>query len=130
MGAVDDPGRVSVLRVPQPYMGIGAGWKQPSTRWDEKNFTNMCINSCWELYGAKDLDHLPSGGSHYSLTISRPAAATFPWVSQWDEDEGAGTSCASSKISETHNATTQVVSWDISVPPREAPTVEGAAAAA
>lgn len=51
MGAVDDPARVSVVEVPAPYMGIGKHWPVPSTSWAELNYTNMCINSCWELYG-------------------------------------------------------------------------------
>ena len=61
-------------------MGLGKEWAQPSTRWDATNFSNLCINACWELYGAKDLAHLPSSGSTYELTITRPPAATFPWV--------------------------------------------------
>eukprot|EP00326_Haptolina_ericina_P001148 CAMPEP_0181222232 /NCGR_PEP_ID=MMETSP1096-20121128/29850_1 /TAXON_ID=156174 ORGANISM="Chrysochromulina ericina, Strain CCMP281" /NCGR_SAMPLE_ID=MMETSP1096 /ASSEMBLY_ACC=CAM_ASM_000453 /LENGTH=91 /DNA_ID=CAMNT_0023314967 /DNA_START=9 /DNA_END=284 /DNA_ORIENTATION=- len=77
----------------------------------------MCINSCWELYGANDVAHLPSSGSQYKLAITRQAAASFPWVTQWDEDEGANKSCARSAIHESHNATTQIVTWDISVPP-------------
>ena len=51
MGAVNNSSRVSTLHVPRPYMGLGAAWSKPSTRWDAKNFSNMCINACWELYG-------------------------------------------------------------------------------
>ena len=31
----------------------------------------MCTNSCWELYGANDVAHLPSSGSQYKLAITR-----------------------------------------------------------
>ena len=47
---------------------------------------------------AKDLAHLPSSGSTYHVTISRPPSLTFPWVSRWDQDEGAS-SCAHSSSS-------------------------------
>ena len=33
------------------------------------NYTNLCVNSCWELYGAKDAAHLPSGGSLYDIQV-------------------------------------------------------------
>ena len=77
-------------------------------------------------YGAKDIAHLPSSGSTYHVSVSRPASAPWPWVSQWDEDEGVGTSCASSHISETHNATTQLVQWDIGKPSEAPHAVEDA----
>ena len=50
MKVVGDATRVSKLRVPQPYMGLGAQWPVPTTSWAELNYTNMCINACWELY--------------------------------------------------------------------------------
>lgn len=124
MGAVDDPARTSVLRVPQPYMGLGATWAEPSTRWDEQNFTNMCINSCWELYGAVDLAHLPSSGSRYRVAVTRNGSSSWPWVGRWDEDEGANKTCATSTIREEHNATTQLVAWDIGVPAPSEPLQE------
>jgi hypothetical protein len=34
---------------------------------------------------------------------------------QWAEDEGAGKSCAGSAIRESHNDTTQLVHWDITM---------------
>merc|ERR550525_1994335 len=91
MGAVDDPGRVSTVVVDQPYMGIGAAWQEPTTSWKEVNYTNLCVNACWELYGAVDRDHLPSSGSHYDISVEqeKPHAKPFPWVRRWDEDEGA-----------------------------------------
>ena len=122
MGALNDPSRLSEVKIPQPYMGLGTKWATPSTRWDEKNFSNMCINACWELYGADDLDHLPSSGSKYAVHVTRAPSATFPWVEQWDEDEGANQSCAESAIAETHNQTVQTISWNISVPAPLAPT--------
>ena len=116
MGAVDDPKRVSVLEVPAPYMGLGKTWAQPSTRWDATNFSNLCVNSCWELYGADDRDHLPSSGSVYEVVISRPPTSSFPWVSKWDQDEGDHNStCISNTILESHNDTVQRIKWDIQV---------------
>ena len=69
-----------------------------------------------ERFQAKDLAHLPSGGSRYKVEVTRPPTATFPWVTRWDEDEGAGSSCASSHIRESHNTTRQLITWDIGVP--------------
>merc|ERR1719473_2460990 len=95
-------------------MGIGARWKVPTTRWDEKNYTNLCVNACWELYGANDPAHLPSSGAKYVLKVEQGKPAAFPWVTKWDEDEGKGTACAASSIQESHNDTTQLIDWDIS----------------
>ena len=44
------------------------------------------------------------------------SAGAFPWVERWDEDEGAGKTCASNTIRESHNATVQHVLWDIAMP--------------
>jgi hypothetical protein len=54
MAVVGDPSRVSTLRVEKPYMGLGEQWPVATTSWAELNYTNMCVNSCWELYGAVD----------------------------------------------------------------------------
>ena len=93
----------------------GADWPVPTVSWAEENYTNLCINSCWELYGAVDRAHFPSSGSKYVMTIQKGARQEYPWVAQWDEDEGAASSCASSHIKEEHNATTQQVFWDIAL---------------
>jgi hypothetical protein len=59
------------------YMGLGADWPVPTTSWAELNYTNMCVNSCWELYGAVDRAHLPSSGSRYDIKITKPSADAF-----------------------------------------------------
>jgi hypothetical protein len=41
MGVLDDPSRLSVLRVDQPYMGLGVDWPLPTTSWSELNYTNV-----------------------------------------------------------------------------------------
>jgi len=117
MGVVDDATRTSVVEVPAPYMGLGKLWPGDLKvdSWSGKNFTNMCVNACWELYGAKDAAHLPSNGSHYDVMITRPASDAFPWVQKWDEDEGKGKTCAKSNIREFHNDTVQHVLWDITI---------------
>jgi hypothetical protein len=46
MGALGDPLRVSVVRVDQPYMGLGADWPQPTTSWGELNYTNVRAGGC------------------------------------------------------------------------------------
>lgn len=118
MGVVGDASRLSRLQVDQPYMGLGEQWNAPTKSWTELNYTNMCVNSCWELYGASDRDHLPSSGSHYDIKIERPLAAvgSFDWVTKWDEDEGSSKPCPASSISEHHNDTEQHIMWDISLP--------------
>ena len=50
------------------------------------------------------------------VRVTRPEAASFAWVDQWDEDEGANHSCAESRIAERHNDTVQTITWDITVP--------------
>ena len=128
MGVVGDPSRVSTVTVSQPYMGLGKDWATPSLSWNEVNYTNMCINSCWELYGtheclgegslmsigATDRQHLPGTGSRYDIKIQQ--GGTFDWVTKWDEDEGYDKLCPSSNISEYHNDTIQHVIWDIFFP--------------
>jgi hypothetical protein len=125
-------------------MGIGVNWPVPATSWTQNNFTNMCLNSCFELYGDPDVEHFPSSGSdvrllcrfpiasashlfeqsfpnthpvdqrpvdklsvfavwlhahpQYNLLVTKPASAKWPWLPGWGEDEGAGTTCATSKI--------------------------------
>jgi hypothetical protein len=116
MGVIGDDTRVSELHVAQPYMGLGAHWPTPTNSWAETNYSNLCINMCWELYGAVDRAHLPSSGATYELNVTRGAKQSYPWVSQWDEDEGFNKSCASSKATESHSDTAQRVRWDIDVP--------------
>jgi hypothetical protein len=112
MGVVGDASRTSRIVIDQPYMGFGASWPVPTTRWDELNYTNICINACWEIYGGIDPDHLPSSGTTYDLKITRGAGQTYPWATQWDRDEGAGT-CFADAIAETHTALEQHVYWTI-----------------
>ena len=112
MGVEGDATRVSEIRVEQPYMGLGRDWAVPSTSWAELNYTDVCINSCWEIYGGVDADHLPSSGAEYEIVITRGEKQTYPWVAQWDQDEGAG-SCFHSNISESHTQTVQTVNWGI-----------------
>eukprot|EP00040_Diaphanoeca_grandis_P026486 m.148436 g.148436 ORF g.148436 m.148436 type:complete len:325 (-) comp30596_c0_seq1:406-1380(-) len=119
MGVVGDADRTSVVVVDQPYMGLGENWPVPTKTWNEANYSRMCINSCWELYGAVDRAHLPNSGSTYNIQITRGEETQFPWVKQWDEDEGLGKSCATSTIAESHNGTAQNVLWKISSPQKE-----------
>lgn len=112
MGVLGDPTRVSRVVVPQPYMGLGAHWPVPTTRWDELNYTDVCINACWEIYGGVDAAHLPSSGTLYDIRIRRGAQQTYPWVTQWDRDEG-NSSCFADAIAETHTDEEQHVYWTI-----------------
>ena len=41
MGVLGDPSRLSVLRVDQPYMGLGVDWPVPTASWSELNYTNV-----------------------------------------------------------------------------------------
>jgi hypothetical protein len=38
----------------------------------------------------------------YNLLVTKPASAKWPWLPGWGEDEGAGTTCATSKITVRH----------------------------
>ena len=53
MGAMNDSSRTSTVVADKPYMGVGVGWPVPASSWTQNNFTNMCLNSCFELYGGK-----------------------------------------------------------------------------
>jgi hypothetical protein len=113
MGVVGDSSRLSTLIVPKPYMGLGVNWPVPSTRWDELNYTNICINACYEIYGGIDADHLPSSGGEYIINIGRGINNSFPWIGQWDQDEGQDTFFLST-IAEANNPFEQHVYWNIS----------------
>ena len=119
MGVVGDLTQVSTVKVKQPYMGLGTHWDVPMMSWCKLNYMNLCINVCWELYGTNNWAHLLSSGLMYDIKIEQGKPGTtksvFPWVTQWDKDEGAGKLCTTNTISETHNATTQHVVWDIKV---------------
>jgi hypothetical protein len=52
----------------------------------------------------------------YDITIGRGPGQLFPWVGQWDEDEGANRTCFVSSIAEANNAQQQHVYWNISMP--------------
>jgi len=73
MSVLGDPQRTSILTVSEPYMGLGKQWSpKPSTSWLEPNFQNLCINACWELYGASDASKLPASGAECQLKIEQP----------------------------------------------------------
>ena len=120
MGVVGDDSRVSELVISQPYMGMGSDWEhQPSTSWLEEPYHNMCINSCWELYGATDNDHLPTSGSRYEITIHQPTTNNnnntfFNFISSWEQDEGNGI-CPSCTVQESHTNQDQSIIIDIDV---------------
>lgn len=122
MGVVGDSTRVSSIEVVQPYMGLGAHWKEPSISWAEVEYTNMSSHSCWELYGTNDLAHFPSTGTTYTITIFPSDGAPtspFPWVSEWYSGghEGPGTQspCGTGNVSEEHSNEFQRVTWQIGV---------------
>lgn len=120
MGVVGDPSRTSTLVVDRPYMGMGTSWGPNKTHsWSEPSYHNLCINSCWELYGADDSRHLPSSGSTYNITITQPKPDTFQFLSEWEQDEGKVNGCPSSTVNEWHNASLQTIRWDISVYPKD-----------
>jgi hypothetical protein len=48
------------------------------------------------------------------LTVYPPLGSCSQ-VHQWDEDEGANHTCAVSTITETHNSTSQQVTWKIAL---------------
>ena len=115
MGVVGDGSRVSTLVVDQPYMGMGADWEETTLSWTELSYQNMCINACWELYGARNAAHLPSSGAEYFLEITQPKPGVFPFTS-WERDEGNG-KCPSCQVREGHGDQVQAIQVDISVIP-------------
>ena len=122
MGVVGDAKRTSTLVVDRPYMGLGmdSSWGSNMTRsWAEESYHNLCINACWELYGADDVRHLPSSGSSFDIAIVQPEADAFEFLSEWEQDEGAVDGCPSSTVRERHNATVQHILWDIDVTPKK-----------
>ena len=113
MGVVGDDTRVSKLVVERPYMGIGAEWKEPTVSWAEPAYKNMCINACWELYGASDAAHLPSSGARYDLNITQPKPGSYNYTS-WERDEANG-ECPSCKVTESHGELVQDIQIEIDV---------------
>jgi hypothetical protein len=69
MGVLGDKTRISTLVVDQPYMGMQTN---RTNSWLEAPYHNVCIDACWELYGAKDANQIPSTGSRYDLYIQQP----------------------------------------------------------
>jgi hypothetical protein len=118
MGVVGDDTRVSTLVVARPYMGLGVDWDEPTVSWTEPAYRNMCLNACWELYGATDADHLPSSGARYALSIEQPEPASYPFTT-WEQDERNG-ACPSCKVIESHGDQTQKVQIYIEVQPAAA----------
>jgi hypothetical protein len=116
MGVEGDDTRVSKLVVERPYMGMGAEWKEPTVSWAEPAYKNMCINACWELYGAEDAAHLPSSRrARYDLSIRQPQPGLYNFTS-WERDEGNG-KCPSCKVTESHDDQVQDVQIEIDITP-------------
>ena len=113
MGVVGDDTRVSKLVIDRPYMGMGVDWEKPTTSWAEPPYRHMCINACWELYGASDAAHLPSSGAQYNLSIQQPIPNSFDFTT-WERDEGNG-KCPSCEVKESHDKGIQNVTIDIGV---------------
>ena len=113
-------GTGSKLRVDRPYMGMGASWENATVSWLEPSYHNLCINACWELYGAVDGNHLPSSGAQYQLIITQPTSSNnntdLYSFTTWEQDEGNG-ECPSCTVRERHNEYVQEVEIDISVKP-------------
>ena len=120
MGVVGDAARTSTLSIDRPYMGLRL---HQTESWAEPAYKNMCLNACWELYGADDAAHLPSSGANYELSVTKPRPDAFDFAPRWDQDEGKGVCPRTVAIEESHDEATQSVSWNISVdpsPPRSA----------
>jgi hypothetical protein len=109
MGVTGDPTRTSTVTVPAPYMGMLSPF---TTRWDEDTYSLVHVNSCWELYGTNNREDYPSTGSNFTMKVQQ-IPKTFPW--SWST-AGVPPNCSghpeTSSI-ENHNATTQVIEWDI-----------------
>lgn len=116
MGVVGDKSRVSELIIRQPYMGMGRNWDNSTTSWLEPSYHNMCINACWELYGASDALHLPSTGSHYEISIEQPAGESPYPFTEWEVDEGNG-QCPAATVYESRTDDKQTIHIDITVSP-------------
>jgi hypothetical protein len=114
MGVLGDRTRVSELTVPYPYMGIGRQWDEPTTSWLENSYKYMCINACWELYGAKNSAHLPTTGSTYEISIHQTEANSFPFLDKWERDEGNG-KCPFCLVQEQHTDQEQFITIEIDV---------------
>ena len=67
-----------------------------------------------EIYGGIDADHLPSSGTLYEMKVTQGAGQSYPFVEQWDRDEGA-TTCFADSIAESHSQTEQHVFWSINL---------------
>ncbi|KAG7359079.1 hypothetical protein IV203_015668 [Nitzschia inconspicua] len=117
MQVVGDPARMSILPIRHPYMGMGRNGPRPSYSWFEPNFQHLCLNSCWELYGAIDAEHLPTSGAVYNLTITQPKqehSHAYYDFTTWEQDEGNGI-CPSCRVEEHHSRDTQQVNIEIQV---------------
>ena len=114
MGVLGDPERTSVLVVDRPYMGLRLG---QTRSWAEPEYARVCINACWELYGADDAAHLPSTGAFYDLRITQPAPGSYAFLDKWEQDEGGAVCPRTVAVAESHDAQVQHVSWNISVAP-------------
>jgi hypothetical protein len=117
MQVVGDPSRTSILPIRHPYMNMGKDWKEPSTNWLEKSFRHLCMNACWEIYGAFDADHLPSSGATYNLSITQPRQEkldSYYNFTTWERDEGNG-KCPSCTVKESHTSIKQQVNIEVQV---------------
>jgi hypothetical protein len=114
MSVLGDTSRTSILKVDMPYMEMGQEWSDPTESWLEPTYRNVCINACWELYGAYSASHLPSSGATYNLTIQQPDQLIPYEFATSEEDEENG-HCPSCRVEERHTITTQNVDISISV---------------
>ena len=84
--------------------------------WSEPEFSKAVVNSCWELYGIKDIDHFPATGGTNDMRITTKTAGSIPWQTNWNALlENGG--CANASITEKHSDTRQDVLWTVDKPP-------------
>lgn len=114
MEVVGDSSRTSVLEVHRPYMGMGSLWETPTTSWAEDSYRNVCINACWELYGADDSAHMPTSGNTYKLYIEQPELSEPFKFGTWERDEGNGL-CPNMQIAEHNDGRVQTVAIEVGI---------------
>lgn len=111
MGVVGDPSRTSEVVAPAPFMGLLPG----TSSWGEATYSDVHVNSCWELYDASPWDraHWPGSGSTFHMQVDTGTPGSIAWATNWSST-GSAMNCTghpNTTTAEAHSPAQQNVTW-------------------
>ena len=82
--------------------------------WTDDAYSQVHVNSCWELYGIVEPGNWPSSGSSFAMQVAAPPGA-IDWQQDWGNGSELDCPGRPNNVTwrEAHNASVQRVDWDV-----------------